>query len=460
MTPDVLITGGTIVTPEGARPGTLALTSGRIAGVLPPEARPAAGETIDATGHHILPGVIDIHCHIRAPAYPHRGSVESETAACAAGGITTVFEMPITDPCCNTPAEVAMRRDHFSGRSRVDFGLYAAPLDLTEAAVAALANSGIVAFKIFTTPAPPGRAAEFAGLAWPDEADQLRALRLIARTGLPVVVHAECAQLLARAEAEAATLDPADARTHGRARPPLAEALAVAKLLTMNVDAGARLHIAHVTSAATVDVLRRFAGSSDFTAETCPHYLRHTEDDVARAGVAARINPPVRTAADRDALWGALADGTITHVTTDHAAFAPAEKAAHEGNFMTAPPGHPGLETMLPGMLDAVAAGRATLSQAVRLLSANAAARFGLPDRGTLAPGQKADMVIVDLATTTRITPETLVTAARDLARLDHGAILRGRALRTILAGRTIWQDGPAGPAAAGQAVSPAKGPP
>ncbi len=439
---DTLVVGGTLVTPGGEMPGSLGLAQGRIAAVLPPGERVEAARTIDATGLHVLPGLIDIHCHIRAPAYPHRGTVGSETASCAAGGITTVFEMPITNPCCNDPAQVEMRRDHFAGRAHVDFGLYAAPLELTEAAVDALAATGIVAFKIFTTPAPPGREVEFAGLSWPDEADQARALALIARTGLPVVVHSESAQLLARAEADVQGRDPSDARIHGQARPAMAEALAVAKLLTLNMEAGARLHIAHVTSALTVEVLRRFRGTSDFSAETCPHYLRYTEDDVDRAGVAAKINPPVRTAADRDALWEAVADGTLAHITTDHAAFAPAEKAVHEGNFLTAPPGHPGTETMLPAVLDAVHAGRLTLSEASRRFSTAGAARFGLTNRGNLAEGQKADIVLIDRVGTTDVTETSLLTAARANARLSHGEHFRGRLAATLLAGIPVWQDG------------------
>lgn len=455
MRAELAIAGGTLVAPEGPRRGTLLVAGGRIAGLAPPGEAVEAAETLDATGFHLLPGLIDIHCHIRAPAYPQRGTVASETAACAAGGITTVFEMPITDPCCNSPERVALRREHFARTAHVDFGLYAAPLELTEAAVDALAASGIVGFKIFTTPAPAGRDAEFAGLAWPDEADQLRALTLIARTGLPVVVHAESASLLARGEAEACRLDPADARTHGVARPPLAEALAVAKLLTLNREARARLHIAHVTCEAAVDVLRRFAGSSDFTAETCPHYLRYTEEDVARAGVAAKINPPIRRAPDREALWEAVADGTIAHVTTDHAGFSEAEKAARADDFLAAPPGHPGTECLLPSLLDAAARGRLTLAQVAALTAGNAAARFGLPDRGRLAPGARADMVLVDTRARTDITADRLLTAAAAVARLSLGEAFQGRIVRTWLAGQTVWDGARTGPAGAGRPVSP-----
>lgn len=455
MSFDTLIRGGLLMTPDGPRPGQLALSGGRIAAILAPDDRAEAGAVIDATGLQVLPGLIDIHCHIRSPAYPNRGSVESETAACAAGGITSVFEMPITDPCCNTPDEVLRRREHFAQRAHVDFGLYAAPLTLTEAAVDALADSGIIGFKIFTTPAPAGREREFAGLAWPDPADQMEALRLIARTGLPVVVHAENADILARAAQQVAGDYPADARIHNRARPPMAEAVAVAMLLTMNMQAKARLHIAHVTSADTVEVLRHFAGTSDFTAETCPHYLCFTETDVIRAGVAAKINPPIRHSADREALWQAIADGVLAHVTTDHAAFAPQEKAAHADNFLTAPPGHPGLETMLPAMLDAVHADRISLQRAISVMSTNAAARFGLPDRGRLSRGGRADIILVDPVARTTPTAARLLTAARNIAALTDGAVFHGALRRTLLAGETIWHNGLTGSPGQGRFITP-----
>jgi dihydroorotase-like cyclic amidohydrolase len=160
---------------------------------------------------------------------------------------------------------------------------------------------------------------------------------------------------------------------------------------------------------------------------------------VARAGVCARINPPVRHEADRTALWEALADGTLAHVTTDHAAFAPEEKAAKEGDFLTAPPGHPGLETLVPTLLDAVATGRMPMERASALLSGNAAARFRLPSKGRLAAGADADMILVDMAAETHITEATLLTNARAISRLTRRAAVPGPILRTILRGATVW---------------------
>lgn len=454
---DLLITGGVVLAPDGLHRVDLGLAAGKVAGLYAPGTAPAATECLDATGLHLLPGIVDIHFHVRAPAYPERGTVQSETRAAAAGGVTTLFEMPISKPCCATPEEVARRRDHFAENAVIDFGIYAAPGDLTEASRDAMLAEGAIAFKIFTTPAPPGRGDEFDGLAFPGAAEQLRALHLAAATDRPIVVHAEDAALLEHFGQIATTLDPADAATHGKSRPSVCEAVAVAQLLTMNMTAGAKLHIAHVTSAETVQVLRAFAGTSDFTAETCPQYLFTTEADVARAGVFGKVNPPIRHQSDQDALWQAIADGVITHVTTDHAPFSHAEKAASEGDFPAAPPGVPGIEFILPAMLDAVAQGRLSLKHAHDLICANGARRYGVyPRKGALMPGSDADITLVDLNAETVISRDTLHTHARDVAHLLYGRHLRGKVARTILAGRTVFADGQVtGPAGGGRHIRP-----
>ena len=455
--PDLLIAGGEVLLPDGPHRLDLTVADGRVAGLHAAGTAPAAAETIDAGGLLVLPGIVDIHFHVRAPAYPERGTVLSETRAAAAGGVTTLFEMPISKPCCSTPAEFARRRDHFAQSAVIDFALYAAPGDLTEATRDEMLRLGAIAFKIFTTPPPAGRADEFEGLAFPDEADQMRALRLLAEASVPLVVHAESAPLLAHFEAAAADLDPADAATHGAMRPAVCETVAVAKLLAMNIEARARLHIAHVTSAATVEVLRGFRGTSPFTAETCPQYLFATEADVARAGVYAKVNPPIRFQSDQDALWSAIADGTIDFVTTDHAPFALAEKRASEGDFPAAPPGVPGIEFILPAMLDAVAEGRLSLRRMHDLICANGARRYGLyPRKGALLPGSAADVAIVDPAGETVLTPETMQSHAREVGHLFHGRRLKGRVVRTLLAGRTVF-DGRevTGEAGGGRFVTP-----
>ena len=370
---DTLLRGGDVLTPDGVHRLDIGLSGGKIAGLYAPGTGPMADEVRDCRGLTMLPGLVDIHFHIRAPSYPQRGTVQTETRAAAAGGVTTLFEMPIAKPCCSNAAELERRRTHFAQNAIVNFGLYGAPGDLSREAIAAMQAGGAIAFKMFTTTPPQGREDEFEGLAFPGEAEQFRALQQIAVTGLPLVVHAESANLLVHFATMAAHLDPADATTHTAARPAVCEAVAVAKLLAMNITARAKLHIAHVTSAETVAVLRGFAGTSDFSAETCPQYLFRTETDVADVGVFAKVNPPIRSQADQDAIWQAIRDGVITHVTTDHAPFSLAEKQAAVGNFPAAPPGVPGVEFILPAMLDAVANGRLSLGQAYDLISATGA---------------------------------------------------------------------------------------
>jgi dihydroorotase (multifunctional complex type) len=437
---DTIITGGRLV--QDDQPVDIGIAAGKITAIGFAGSLSGAQTMIDATGKIVIPGAIDIHVHIRAPAFAERGTVQSETAAAAAGGVTTVFEMPITDPCCNSPARLAMRKDHFSSRAMVDFGLFGAPADLSEDGLAALAEAGAIAFKIFTTAAPEGRADEFEGLAYPSEADELMVLEAAAKTGRVVVVHAESEALLAHFRALGTTLDPSLAQTHTAMRPDVCEAVAVARLLTLNIKAQAKLHFAHISSAMSVDILRRFAGTSDFSAETCPHYLFRTVADVQCAGVDAKINPPVRYAIDQEALWSGLADGTITHVATDHAGFSLAEKQAARGNFPDAPPGSPGLEILLPSMLDAALSGRIGLAQVTELVAANAADRFGLGHKGRIAPGKDADLVIFDPDGETRIETDRLLTEAREVCGLYQGLVFKGAILTTLVRGTVVAHNG------------------
>jgi len=440
---DLLIRGATVVAPGGTTPLDVAVADGRIAALFAPGTPAGAARTLDAGGRHLLPGAIDIHVHVRAPAHPERATVASETRAAAAGGITTLFEMPITRPCCATAALVDQRRRHFEQEALVNFAFYGAPGVLDEAGIEAMLEAGVIGFKLFMTAAPPGREDEFTGLALPDEADLLRTLRRIADSGRTTVVHAESQELLERLPETPPGQAGGDAAAYSRSRPPVTEAVAIAKLLALNEAAGARLHIAHVSSRAGAQALRlqRRAGM-DVSGETCPHYLLCTEADLLRHGAFAKIAPPLRTPDDQSALWEAIGDGTITHLASDHSPFSAAEKAASP-DIMRAPPGVPGLEQLVLTGLDAVAAGRIGLEQAVDLLCTNPARRFGLfPHKGVIAPGADADLVLVELDGETTIRPESLYTAARACERLYAGRRFRGRIETTLVNGRIVCHQG------------------
>ncbi len=438
---DLLVRGGDVVVGDALQALDIGVEGGRIVALLPRGSAVAAARVLEAAGKAVLPGVIDTHVHVRAPSYPERGTVLSETRAAAAGGVTTILEMPIAKPCCATAEILRTRRAHFAADAVVNFGLYGAPAAASAGELATMVDEGAVAFKIFTTAAPPGRDDEFVGLSVPDEGEQRAAIARVAATGLLLMVHAESEPLLQAAGRAVEASGARDAQAHGLARPPVAEAVAIAKFLTLARDVGARVHIAHVTNKLALDVVRAFqAIGTDVTAETCPHYLLFTEDDVARAGVDAKINPPIRGEADREALWQGIADGTITIVTTDHAPFSRQEKDAVQGDMLAAPPGSPGLEFLVPTLLDAVAAGRITLPAAARLLSTNGARRYGLhPERGEIRLCAAADLTLVDLAAETVVDPARLLTAARACAGLYAGRRFRGRVAATVVGGQLVY---------------------
>jgi allantoinase len=439
---DTLIKGGLVVTEIGTRWLDIGLKDGKIESLLSPENNAEAKEVIHANHHHILPGAIDIHFHVRAPAYPERGTVASETRAAAAGGVTTLLEMPISKPCCATPEIFRQRRDIFAQDAYVNFGLYGAPGLLSADYIEGMIDEGAIGFKIFMTEAPKGRSDEFVGLCLPQEGELYEALKLLANTDLVTVVHAESNELLNHFSQRIKQTGRNDAQTHGESRPPIVEAVAIAKLLTMNETVGAKLHIAHVSSRHAATVLKRFQSTMDVTGETCPQYLLFTEDALAKYGSYAKINPPLRTTDDQQALWEALQDGTLISVTTDHSPFTAEEKEKAKTDIWAAPPGAPGVEELVPGMLGAVARGKVTLEQAVNLISTNGAKRFGLyPRKGVISEGSDADLIIVDLTATTTIDKTKLFTKARLCDYLYDGMTFQGKVLRTLLAGKTIFHN-------------------
>jgi len=438
---DLLVRGGKVVLENRVEPLDVGVRNGRIAALLAPGSSARAARVVAAEGLHVLPGAVDIHFHVRAPAYPERGTVESETRAAAAGGVTTVFEMPISRPCCGTPEVFRARREHFAERAHVNFGLYGAPGRLRRDEVLGMADEGAIGFKIFMTRAPKGRDDEFDGLCLPATAGQYEALKLVKETGLVVVVHAEDDSLLTHLTAQLVAAGRNDPPAHLESRPPFVEATAIATLLTMNQAVGARVHIAHVSSRHALDTLRAFQRrGDDVTGETCPQYLRFDQGALAKHGAYAKINPPLRTQGDIEALWEGVRDGSLIAITTDHSPFTVAEKEKARTDLWAAPPGAPGVEELVVGTLDAVAAERLTLVQAARLIATNGARRFGLyPRKGVVQEGADADLTLVDLDATTTIDRHRLHTASRDTDRLYDGMTFRARVAGTILAGEVVF---------------------
>lgn len=451
---DLAITGASLVSPSlegvglettaGPRRATLLVQDGRIAAIQDPDAPFAAREVHEADGMLLLPGAVDAHFHCRDPSFPHRGDFASETQAAAAGGVTTIFEMPISNPCASTVDVWQARRDSAASKAYVNVALYGAPGRMNRDETVGMADAGAIGFKLFTTRSEAGREDEFLGLATSGLHEVLVALEQVAETGLRCVFHAETQELVDTYTERALAGPGPEHLRHGRSRPAVVEATAIATVVELARAVGTPIHIAHVTSAQAVDVVRHAKRSgAPVTAETCPHYLFCTEDDLERVGPYGKINPPIRTSEDQDALWQALADGTLDYVATDHAPFTAAEKEAAWGDIVGAPPGHPGVDKLLPLMLTEALRGRMTLERAIDLVSTTPARLFGLlPRKGVLWPGADADLVIYDPGPERVITRGTGYGRAADCDLLYEGRTLQGEVRATFVAGKAVYRDG------------------
>ncbi len=438
---DLAFVGGTVVTGAGRSALDVGVRDGRIAVLAEPGALPSAERSVDARGLLVLPGIVDTHFHCRSPDHPEREDFDSGTAAAAAGGVTTILEMPISTPACATPEVLAARMAVAAGQARVDVGFYAAPGDLDAPRLHEMVAAGAVAFKAMMHGAPPGREASFAGLAMPDDHDLYRALERVAETGLVLAVHAEHQRLIDLFEAREAADERArpgrDPMRHARSRPDVAEAAAVARLGAMNEVVGARIHVVHVSSARAVEYLRWFRSRGQaLTAETTPAYLFASEDDIRAHGPYVKINPPLRPASDHPGLWAGLADGTLDMIVSDHAPFLPDEKEIGWDDIWGVGSGIPGVELTGRLLWDHALAGRVALEDVVRWTSEAPARVFGLDDRkGFVRVGGDADLVLLDPTRDTELTPETF--ASRSAGSLRH---VFGRRCRGVIA--SVWSRG------------------
>jgi allantoinase len=417
----------------------LYVRAGRIAEVADGDVRLRSGfEALDAGGLLALPGAIDPHVHFDTPGFTHREDFAHGTAAAAAGGVTTVIDMPCTSlPPVTDRRALQHKQAAVRDLAHVDYALWGGASGnlLLDARwpehLADLARDGVVGFKTYLLSGME----TFTALA----PEQLReVLARAAALGLPVALHAEDPALVGEraAAAQAAGRNDWDAVADVRADP--VEELGVATGLDVAARAGCALHVVHVGSAgAAARIAAARAAGQDVTAETCPHFLAFTRDDFATLGPLLKTAPVVKGAADRDALWRALADGTLDFVATDHAPCPLAEKQVPD--VWAAYGGVPGVETMLPFLLGAgLHRGRIDLARLVELTSAAAARRYGLAGRkGALEAGKDADIALVDPAAEWTVRGAELQSKAGWTP--FEGAVFRGRVLRTFVRGRLVY---------------------
>ncbi len=443
MGQDLVVRGGTLVTSSGVRPADIAVSGGRIVAVLPPGAASAAATVVEATGLHILPGVIDTHVHTRHPGVPAREDFLSGTAAAAAGGITTLFEMPISKLAVNSGESLARRAELLQATAHIDYALYGGAGHENLAQIAAQAEAGAIAFKTFLQPPPPTRLDEFFGLWCTDEVLLRDVMREVRSTGLRHCFHCEHTATFQALQRQLEAEGRVTGRAHAESRPAVVEDLSVAIVLALAEDLGARVQVVHCSSPRAARMARdaRWRGV-DATVETCPPYLFFTDEALDRLGPFAKCNPPLRGEKEVRGLRQCLREGLIEVVGTDHSPFLAEDKAQGADNIFLAPPGLAGLEVLVPLMLTAAHHGWITLEDVAALCAENAAKLFGLPQKGRIQAGADADLTLVDLATTWRYDSAAALTKSRDNMRIYDGVELHGRVVSTVVRGAVVFTDG------------------
>jgi dihydroorotase len=431
MIADLVIKGGVIVTDTAQFAGAVAIKDGAILAIGRDEAMPAALETLDARGRYVLPGAIDAHVHFRDPGYTHKETWETGTASAAMGGVTTVFEMPNTNPPTGTPDALAIKLEA-ARTAYVDFGVYGLLAENNLDQLEALMDGGVAAFKCFM-------GNTFGNLPAPPTGAMLEGFEIIARRGYRIALHAENASIMARRQGKLKAAGRHDPLAHLAARPAVVAVEAVSRAAILAEWTGARIHILHVSSADELRPLREAkARGVDITAETCPHYLLLDERAYAEKGSLIRVNPPVREKRHQDALWQAVKDRTIDMIATDHAPHAAHEK--YKDDIWATDCGFCGVETQMPLMLTEVAAGRLSLSDYVRMTATAPANAFGLyPRKGALLPGSDADIVVVDLDREHRLDSADLQSLGSSTP--FDGAPVRGLPIHTLVRGRFVMRD-------------------
>ncbi|MBA3626399.1 MAG: dihydroorotase family protein [Chloroflexi bacterium] len=436
---DLVVRNGTVVSPDSMRLADIAIRGGRFVAIADRGALDlrALGlervEEVDASGLHLLPGVIDGHVHFREPGLEHKEDWASGSQAAVMGGVTCVLEMPNTVPPTDSAENVRDKQRLAEGRSWVDFGLFGLLARGGLERIRPMAEAGVIGFKCFlgeTTGALPA----------PGDEELLSALREAASLGLRVGFHAEDRAIIAPLVEAAQAAGRTDALAHGETRPIEAEVAAIAHACRLAADARAAIHVHHLSSMAGLSAVEAGrAQGVDITAEVTPHHLLLSTDDVDRLGGITRVNPPLRPPGEGAALVAALAAGDIEMVASDHAPHTRAEKSGRD--VWQVSPGFSGVEILLPLLLTAVKEGRLTLSDVVRLTSDGPARAWGIYHRkGVIAVGSDADLTLVDLSRNGVIDQDRL--HGKEPVTPFHGRPTVGAAVSTIVRGRVVMQGG------------------
>jgi allantoinase len=452
MRMDLVVRARRVVLPEETRAATIHVQSGRIAAVSAFDDVPQGAPVVDAGDALVLPGLVDTHVHVNEPGRTEWEGFETATRAAAAGGVTTIVDMPLNSvPPTTTLEGLLAKAETAEGKCTVDVAFCGGLVPGNVGELEKLFRAGAVGFKCFLA---ESGVPEFRHVT---ESDLRNSLPELARLGAPLLVHAELFDkellppgvsgppLAVPQAGPGAPDDGADPRryaTYLASRPETAEMKAVQLLVQLCKDSGARAHVVHLSAAGALDLLRRAKDAHvSVGAETCPHYLTFAAEDIKDGATDHKCAPPIRGRANQAKLWDALKEGLIEQVVTDHSPSTAELKCSGSGDFMKAWGGISSLQLGLAATWAGASANGADPRDVVRWMAAAPAKLVGLQGRkGSIAPGLDADLVFWD--------PDAPFLV--DAARLEHKnkitpyhrRTLRGRVRATFLSGSKIYEDG------------------
>ena len=436
-----------VVTPQGTRRAALLLDEEgeHIRAICDPGDLPADAAVIDFGQRAILPGLVDSHVHINEPGRTEWEGFATATRAAAAGGYTTLVDMPLNClPETTTVAALELKRAAAAGKCLVDWAAWGGAVADNHEHILPLARAGVSGFKCFLI--YPG----CDGFTMIDREQLERALPAIAEAGLPLLVHAELAGPIDQAVANLQEADWGKYATYLASRPDEAEVQAIRLMIQLCRQYAFRLHIVHLsTSLALPELEAARAEGLPITVETCPHYLHFAAEEIPDGSTLHKCAPPIRSRENREALWQGLRDGIIDLVVTDHSPCPPAMKRADEGRFDLAWGGIASLSIALAVMWTEASRRGFTLDDMARWMSAQPAALAGLAARsGALTAGRDATFVVFDPGAEFNVAPDSL--HYRHPISPYMGETLRGLVHATYLRGEAIYS--------AGQFISHARG--
>lgn len=439
---DLLILNATLVNEGHLTKADLAVSDQRIAAIAPDLSSAPAKQVIDATGLHLLPGMIDDQVHFREPGLTHKGDIATESAAAVAGGITTYMEMPNVDPLTINAQALEDKYQRAAGRSRANFAFYLGASNDNLEEIKNLDPQAACGVKIFMGAST--------GNMLVDNPETLEAI--FEHAPILVATHCEDTPMITANEEAAREKygDEVPFSEHPYIRSEAACWKSSSYAVELAKKHNTRLHVLHITTAKELELFEPGAlKGKQITAEACVHHLWFSEEDYERLGAQIKCNPAVKRKEDRDAILQAVTEGRIDVIATDHAPHTWEEK---QRSYFKAPAGLPLVQHALPSLFDHYHAGRLSLQTLVQKACHNPAEAFQVKDRGYLREGYFADLVLVDLQATTTVTKESILYKCGWSPFEGH--TFNSRIVTTLVNGGFAWHEGELGQSIHGQRIT------